>query len=195
MRPCSARPSMSGSAVFAGFAVGAAVPCAGQSTNAARPRDPTAVSEMRRRRHCWSGTSSSLLRSLVSSLTYDVPRRRVAARSCEPLTGPERITNERRRPSSRLPSSGRSASSLSREAHLDEPVAGDAAEPRIAAAEALMKNCTLKPFRGCGNRRFGTSVSVTQPSACVWQRLALHDARRRPHEDQSRRGPDGHLGP
>src|SRR5687768_8639515 len=30
-----------------------------------------------------------------------------------------------------------------------------------------MKNCTLKPFRGCGNSRFGTSVSVTNPSAPV----------------------------
>ncbi len=45
-----------------------------------------------------------------------------------------------------------------------------------------MKNCTLNPLRGCGNCWFGTSVSVTKPSALRHQRLTFDDPRRRTHE-------------
>ena len=43
-----------------------------------------------------------------------------------------------------------------------------------------MKNCTLNPLRGCGNCWFGTSVSVTNPSApvvCVCPSTTLGVAR------------------
>src|ERR687895_369197 len=98
VRPCSARPSTSGSATFVGLTAGAAVPSPASSTRAASPSVTRPASVVRERlvpQTLPIGYMVSLPSPLACALAH--LRRHGggdAVRPCEPLKSPKRTANE-----------------------------------------------------------------------------------------------------